>query len=327
MTTRRRWGFTLVELLVVIAIIGILIALLLPAVQAAREAARRLQCSNNVKQIGLACHNYHSTWNCLPMGYGPLGRPGGGGYGGGTGDGIEWPWCVRLFPYLEQQSLYDDIDWGINPGGTDPRLFHITGAQISGFHCPSDPNTENPFNHDRTCTSLDKEHGRVSYAGNLGIGPQEGPIIPATSYAARQPHQRIRGVFSYNWGIRFEHISDGTSNTALTGELKVGIGCTMRGVHSYDEGPVYMHDYTPNDPTPDKIRWCGTEDQASLDAPCIKITQQNMEVHTSRSFHPGGVTLGLCDGSVRFVSETISLGVWQAIATPDGGEVIDAADF
>ncbi len=327
MTVRRRCGFTLVELLVVIAIIGILIALLLPAVQSAREAARRMQCANNVKQLGLAFHNYHSTWNAFPMGYGPLGRVGGGGYGGGTGDGIEWPWCVRLFPYLEQQSLYDDIDWGINPGSADPRMFHIISAQISGFHCPSDPNTETRWNDDGTCSSTGAMHGRISYAGNLGIGPQEGPIIPATSYATRQPRQRIRGVLSYNWGIRIGHITDGTSNTALTGELRVGVGCTVRGVHSYDEGPIYMHDYTPNDPTPDEARWCGAEDMASHVAPCIKITKQNMEVHTARSCHPGGVTLGLCDGSVRFVSETISLGVWQAIATPDGGEVIDANAF
>ncbi len=101
------------------------------------------------------------------------------------------------------------------------------------------------------------------------------------------------------------------------------MGCTIRGTHSYDEGPLYMHHYSPNDTTPDQVRWCSDADLVSPQAPYIKITNQNMVLHTSRRHHPGGVTLGLCDGSVRFISETISLGVWQAIGTPDGGEVVD----
>lgn len=326
---RCKIGFTLVELLVVIAIIGILIALLLPAVQSAREAARRLQCQNNVKQIGLALHNYHSTWNRFPMGYGPMvvAYGSGGSQPPGSG-GAEWAWPTRIWPYIEQNSLNQDIPWHINYAGHPHADYnHIAAAQIPGFLCPSDPGSENPYNHDGACSSSPgRMHGRMSYGGNFGIGPQEGPIVPATSYATRKTNERIRGIFSYNWGARIEDITDGTSNTVATSELVVGVGCTIRGTHSYDEGPLYMHDYSPNDTTPDQVRWCSDADLVSPRAPCIKITKQNMMLHTSRSHHAGGVNAGLCDGSVRFISETISLPIWHAIGTPDGGEVI-ANDF
>jgi prepilin-type N-terminal cleavage/methylation domain-containing protein/prepilin-type processing-associated H-X9-DG protein len=324
-------GFTLVELLVVIAIIGILIALLLPAVQAAREAARRMQCTNNLKQIGLAFHNYHSAFNTFPLGYGPMvvAYGSGGSQPPGCGGG-EWAWPLRLWPYMEQVALAQNIPWHINYAGhPHPDYRHIAGAQIATFQCPSDPGAPKPWNDDGSCYSADPnwKYGRMSYGGNFGIGPQEGTIIPASSLATRQSGQRIRGVLSYNWGARFQDITDGTSNTLLMSELIVGVGCTIRGTHTYDEGPLYMHDYSPNDRTPDQVRWCSNQDKVSQRAPCIIITKQNMVLHTSRSYHPGGVNACLCDGSVRFISENIALLTWQYLGTPDGGEVIPTGDF
>jgi len=319
-----RRAFTLVELLVVIAIIGILIALLLPAVQSAREAARRAQCTNNIKQLALACHNYHSAYKRFPAGCGPLRV----GYGGGGG-GPEWPWCMRLLPYLEQNPLYEDIDWLVNPGNPHPEQYHITGAQIEAFQCPSDPYIRQRWNDDGKCNSGYPEwtFGRMSYAGNWGVGPMEAPILESRDIDQRQPDQRIPGIFDHNDAARLAQISDGTSSTMLISELRVGRDCTIRGVHSYDEGPVYMHDYTPNDPTADQVRWCSDADRDSPEAPCIRITYQNMVVHTSRSHHPGGVMAGLCDGSVRFISETISLRVWQSLGTRDGKETIPGDKF
>jgi len=326
-----RRGFTLVELLVVIAIIGILIALLLPAVQAAREAARRAQCTNNVKQIGLAAHMYHDTNRQFPPAYCHWTA-----YGtGGNGPQPEWPWPVRLFAFLEQRTLFDNIDWTFNPGapfsGYPAEQKAAATAQISTFLCPSDPNAEVIWNAEQNCygsASQDVEqHGRISYGGNFGQGQMEAPLPPDGN--------KVRGVFGYNYGAKFRDITDGTSNTLLTAELIVGHTCTMRGAHSYDEGPVVMQDYAPNDPTPDLVRWCDPADaQPNSRAPCLNgggvrgtLDTLNQVLHTSRSMHPGGVTTGLCDGSVQFVSESIELDTWQALGTPDGGETISEGAF
>ncbi|MEX0868020.1 MAG: DUF1559 domain-containing protein, partial [Pirellulales bacterium] len=174
---RLRSAFTLVELLVVIAIIGILIALLLPAVQSAREAARRLQCSNNVKQIALASHNYHATFQRFPPGYGYMRQP----YSSGYADEPEWPWCVRLLGYLEQTALAEKVDWNANPGFSStmsiPGQAEVMTAQVSTFHCPSDANALRIWNEDLTCynsnSTPQEQHGRISYGANLGRGPME----------------------------------------------------------------------------------------------------------------------------------------------------------
>ncbi len=324
--SQRRLAFTLVELLVVIAIIGILIALLLPAVQAAREAARRMQCANNLKQLGLAFHNYHTACRTFPMGYGPMPE---GGYGSGTNDGVEWPWCVRLFPYIEHKALYDNIDWNVNPGAatSDIEQLHLRGAQIAAFQCPSDPEADKPY---EDAGDPSQKRGRISYGGNFGVGPMEAPKSRAPLWNQDTGEQlydpdagdrRYPGVLGYNRGARMADITDGSSNTALLGELISGGLNTIRATFSYDEGPVYMHDYQPNDPTPDLVRICG--DNNPKRAPCGNtIPGRNMIRHTARSNHSGGVMLGLCDGSVRFVSESVALYVWWALGTPDGGEVV-----
>jgi type II secretory pathway pseudopilin PulG len=306
----------LVELLTVVAIVGILVALLLPAVQAAREAARRAQCSSNCKQVSLAMHLYEQANRQLPPGYGYFRQP----YGSGDSEEPEWPWCPRLFAYIEETALYQAVNWGWNPGlssgvfaaGQQP----ILAAKISTFLCPSDNNSDGLWNADNKCTGMSNLlYARISYAGNFGRGQLEAP-------------SRIKGVFGYNYGARFSEIHDGTSNTLLTSELVVGTDCSIRGAHSYDEGPVFMQDYTPGDPTPDLVRWCDPADGHSPLAPCLwtgnnsgTLSKLNMVLHTSRSTHPGGVTVSMCDASVRFISNEIDLKTWQALGTPAGNEV------
>jgi len=291
-------GFTLIELLVVIAIIGILVALLLPAVQATREAARRMQCSNNTKQIALALHGFHDINGSFPVGY----------------RDTEWPWVPYILPYVEQQALFELVDFEIKIGSPSPEQVQVTRAQIDSFLCPSDPNTDMSFvppgrlNH----------FGRISYAGNFGQGQMEAP-------------DRVPGIFGESKGASFKDILDGSSNTLLLGELIVGGTGTIRAVHSYDEGPVFMQDYTPNDPTPDLVRWCDPIDANRGLSPCapgvglgggILGSQLDMVLHTSRSLHPGGVMVAIADGSVRFVSDSISLEVWQGLGTLTGSEVL-----
>jgi prepilin-type processing-associated H-X9-DG protein len=254
-------------------------------------------------------------------------------YGSGLGQnessgGGEWPWTVRIMPYLEQDTIYTDIVWHENGAGGwfYKKYEHVVSAQISSFLCPSDPGAAQLF-----CLAhwVDEDGwGRMSYGGNFGIGQQE-----AGELNRDIPGVRIHGVFKYNHGDSVDDIEDGTSHTALVAEIIVGQGpYTIRGVNTYDEGPVMMFDYTPNDRTPDIVRWCGPQDDITQNpraiAPCIRATStQNMILHTARSLHPGGVQVGLCDGSVRFVNEMVRLNVWQALATPRGGEVLSHKDL
>jgi len=317
----------------VIAIIGILIALLLPAVQAVREAARRMQCANNIRQLGVAFHNYNTASGQFPLGYGPMVV----GYGSmksqamGSG-GAEWTWANRLMPLLEQDAVATDITWHENgagghcyappdsPSPTGKYYGHILGAQIPTFQCPTDPGVADRF------VSGTLGFGRMSYGGNFGIGVMEAPLYDGP--IPPDPGTRIQGVLGHNWGARIADITDGTSHTVLVAELIVGQDPeTIRGVHTYDEGPACMFNYTPNDFVPDLVRWCGPEDDPNQNpaaiAPCYFIgwKSQNMILHTSRSLHTGGVNVGLCDASVRFVDETVSVRIWQAMSTPSGGEV------
>ena len=325
----RKWkrrGFTLVELLVVIAIIGVLVALLLPAIQAAREAARRSQCMNNSRQIGLALQNYHSTHGSLPPGYGPLPE---GGYGQGLAGGTpyaEWSWAARLFGYLEQAAISGAIDWDWNPGqvaSAPATIKEVITAKVSSFHCPSDDSVNTNFNEGKVCYAggaLDEGYGRLSYAGNFGQGQLEAVKAP--------DGPKLDGVFSYNHGDSFRQITDGTSNTLLIAEIIPGGPCSIRGVFAYDEGPVFMQDYVPNSTVPDLVRWCDKEDDVSLGvytaAPCNpQLSKLNMVLHTARSRHPGGIVTGFCDGSTRYISDNINLIVWKAYGTPREGEIVN----
>jgi prepilin-type N-terminal cleavage/methylation domain-containing protein/prepilin-type processing-associated H-X9-DG protein len=320
-------GFTLVELLVVITIIGVLVALLLPAVQAAREAARTAQCGNNLKQIALACHSYHAAYNQLPPGHGYYNDR--THYATGGQHHEEWTWVDRILPHIEATGLASKIDWRVHNGSSvsSPELLAITSQQVPYFLCPSDTTATVPFNQYNKCILASSgnpvvcKFGRICYGGNYGLGPLE-------------QIGKIDGVFAANSNTRLDRVRDGTSHTLLAAELVVGHECTIRGSHTYDEGPAIMTDHGPNDSTPDLTRWCDPRDGApGAEAPCLwtsgtwgALNVANKVLHTSRSMHPRGANIALCDGSSRFVSDSIALAIWQALSTPSGGEVI-GGDF
>lgn len=301
-------GFTLVELLVVIAIIGVLVALLLPAVQSAREAARRSQCQNNLKQLGLGLHMHHDTYKKFPVGFNEpaTGLP--------AGDYHEATWAYFILPFIEQQALYDlavrTDRFGSTPG---PNLQKLFSAVIPTMLCPSDVEGELVGGSNRA---------RGNYVANNGIGPlgSERSASPVTRGA--------NGVFIANRALGMRDLIDGSSNTAVMSELlKVpgtpGTKFDYRGVLHYPEGPFYHHNRTPNTNIADEIRnnFCIDIDRAPCNGTYSAFNTRAM-ILSARSLHPGGVHVLLGDGSVRFVSDTIHVDTWEALGIPDDGQVL-----
>ena len=296
-----RRGFTLIELLVVIAIIAILIALLLPAVQQAREAARRTQCRNNLKQIGLALHNYHDTHNTFPPGF--VQTP--------TLHRNEATWMAFILPGLDQAPRYNQFDFSACGGCISPASPNAAAYSdpIPAFRCPSDTEAPAALN----------TYGRGNYGANNGIGP----LNPPAGYA--QVPRGALGLFDGNSKVRISDVRDGTSNTVAVTELRTfAKGANdFRGVMFYPEGPFTHHNYSPNAKIADQLRsaWC----QADAIPTCVgtynAFNDKNM-LYTARSHHTGGVHSLLADGSVRFISENLNLATWQNLAVPDDGLTI-----
>lgn len=297
-----RTAFTLVELLVVIAIIGILVGLLLPAVQAAREAARRMQCSNNLKQFGLALHNYHGTYGRFPFAI------------GGTGN--KFSGASQLLPYLEQTNLFNQIDF--TRAIADPLNASARLTELAVMRCPSDLQNTQPT-----------AGGAVNYCPNKGV-------------SLRWNDSRADGVLFLQSAIRFRDISDGTSCTAAYSERMIGDG--SNGLSSPTDTYLSSGDPMTQD---DAVELCNAVDIADLanqfpqfmGAPWIdgKHGYQHISNPNARSCgfqpagkatmaatsrHSGGVTVALCDGSVRFTTENIDSRVWRAVGTRQGGEVV-----
>lgn len=316
---RQPYGFTLVELLVVIAIIGVLVALLLPAVQSARESSRRMSCSNRLKQIGLALHMHHDAKLVLPPG-----TTGGGGLGTDNGKPqgpMEATWMAYTYPYLEQSGLNSLIDWTIlNKNFYEAGGLKVRPLKVPLFLCPSDSKPE------PNVSTSGNVYARSNYVATSGIGPciefRGGP-----GHTSPPRMDRQGGMFYINSWLAFRQITDGTTQTVMVSEIR----CPRetddgRGVMHYPEGPLYHHNRTPNSLTPDEIRasWC----HSTTLAPCIgAYTAYNniRDIRTARSMHPGGVSLVLADGSVRFVNQVINLSIWQAISSPGEGEAV--SDF
>ncbi|MDR1289706.1 MAG: DUF1559 domain-containing protein [Planctomycetaceae bacterium] len=329
-TTNKFFGFTLVELLVVIAIIGVLIALLLPAVQAARESARRMSCSSNIKNIALSVHNYHAVYDSLP--------PGGIKNTLGT-------WAVLLLPYLEQQAFYAQYDLNqkyssatISANQTISNADLLYDKRFAFYTCPSDskrkssykgysskPGPWMPLHNYVVCagngsipnvTWDTKPTGWVYAVTGSGITPRAGMFSP--------------GVENYVKCYKMSEITDGLSNTLAFGEsiqgyweVSSGTENDLRG-HIWWSGTCYFTGFlAPNSSSPDKgYNWLSNTLHPKDRFPIgpANATGSTQNYLASRSFHVGGVNTANGDGSAKFRNNHINIDTWRALSTAQGKE-------
>ncbi len=350
-----RRGFTLIELLVVIAIIGVLIGLLLPAVQAAREAARRAQCVNNLKQIGLAIHNYHDVNNAIPLGHGPAGWP------------ADFSPHAMLLPYTEQKPVYDAINFGYDSGNTIiatdtgcPQNQTAYKVQINLFLCPSD------FNRTTSAYAV------TNYVGNAGSNancfnmgtPFDGPF----GHGAGDYYQSTGKET-----MAFNKILDGLSQTAGFSERCTGLGDdnenpqpidtlkpSMTPISSGQEITTNLTNDTPSaiyqvckaatppttqgasneavGPAAGTMWWRGISattlyshimppNSQSCNFAWFNNTSFMTGAFAATSRHPGGVNTLMMDGSIRFIKSSVAPQVYWALGTEMGGEVVSQSDF
>jgi prepilin-type N-terminal cleavage/methylation domain-containing protein/prepilin-type processing-associated H-X9-DG protein len=348
----RKWelvrdAFTLVELLVVIAIIGILVALLLPAVQAAREAARRMSCSNNLKQLGLALHNYHDTYKRFPINY------------------LDWERAptvggshvVRLFPFMEQQPLSDFIQAGftaVSPANVEDRTLPngklARETIVPGLICPSDSH-EAIIQDRRAVTNYTGSMGAQRMDSNSGCnlctvvaGPP--PTTNAFSVASCEAwfgdqggrergdwgdSARLSGVFSRGgtsnpansayamWSAALQQITDGTSNVIAMGEI-----VPYCGDHSRN-GWMHSNAIWVATTAPINFNTCpgenGLDSNNAANPPCNRLESWNTSMGF-KSKHPGGAQFVMCDGSVQFLSQTINYDTYQRLGDRRDGRSV-----
>jgi prepilin-type N-terminal cleavage/methylation domain-containing protein/prepilin-type processing-associated H-X9-DG protein len=316
----RRSAFTLIELLVVIAIIGILIALLLPAVQKIREAAARMQCSNNLHQLGLAMHNYHDANSKLP----PQTALNGNSCCYGT-------WQMAILPFVEQDNLWNIyINYGNTVAGgptyEQKSNLLVTSMRLKTFTCPSDtPNAPKTGAYNGTTYNV-TQHNYLVNVGNIDYSQGKDAPLPDLPSGLRF----LGAPFSRSAQFKLTDISDGTSNTLMASEVKQGQGADFRGLTWWAEGSGFTVYRTPNSPGPDFIAngkgapGCvpTSQNPANADCKAFPTPNPNWNVFTARSRHTGGVNVLLCDGSTHFVTNTIAWPVWQALGTSQGGEVV-----
>ena len=320
---RTKHGFTLVELLVVIAIIGVLVALLLPAVQAARESSRRAQCSNNLKQLGLAVMNYADVnKTALPVGE----------YSCCWGT-----WLVGLLPYVEQKDLYDQYKYygaiqnqaGNAISQTDSTTRYggslntpVTKTQIQAYSCPTDTITASPGTYSGITF-----HNYVANHGNTTLGR----LATFGTTLGGQPNTYKGAPFTVvsSWNstpqvVRYADILDGLSNTLAFSETVQGRANDLRGFAWWNGGAHFEGYLPPNSSQPDileSIGYCIKTNPAN--PPCDGPTSTNPTNIAARSRHPKGVMATMCDGSVRFVTNSVNLDTWRAVSSAYGSEAVN----
>jgi hypothetical protein len=284
-----------VELLVVIAIIGVLIALLLPAVQAAREASRRAQCKNNLKQIGLALHNYESSRRAFPPGFVSVAAA-----TNEPGIGSGWGWAAHILPYLEEASLKIDLKKSI----TDPMHDNVRMMPLSIFRCPSDsPEAPTFVVKDQSGSELTQ----VAFANYVGVGG----TFEVTAY----PDSGL-GVLFRNRGIKFKEITDGTSHTIMVSERASRQSPQTTWVGAVTDAVVPPKNASYDEEGPPVLVLTNTGEAAEERVPNNTLNH----VEDSNSEHPQGVHLMFCDGSVQAINNDIDPVVWEALGTRAGGE-------
>ncbi len=298
-------GFTLIELLVVIAIIAVLIALLLPAVQQAREAARRSQCKNNLKQLGLALHNYHDTFTVMPPGQFQLIAQDISGKGTNRSS-----WMQRILPYIDQAPLYNLLTPGMAGSSDCTTWGPAISTVVPNLVCPSDPS--GPKN--ATYTSLPQQ----GFSGNYALC--SGSTIFGTTGGGGASNGMFYGLSS----TRIRDVTDGTSNTVMAGEILIVKDVSKHDIrgryyNTYDGNTLVTTNLPPNPSVGDRTETGNCDGTVNVRAPCATSGQNVMYV---RSMHVGGAHVLMGDGAVRFVSDNISSVTFQSLGTRALGEII-----
>jgi prepilin-type N-terminal cleavage/methylation domain-containing protein/prepilin-type processing-associated H-X9-DG protein len=348
---RRKSGFTLVELLVVIAIIGVLVSLLLPAVSAAREAARRTSCSNNLKNLGLAMINYHDSNKKFPLGAVCNGCPNSTSYSFRDSSPIFWSttWAISIMPQIEQQPLFNLWNPGLTYGATTQR--QVTGAVLQIYHCPSDVTAKEIIDPDSNPGTFDKGNYGLNYGGasanenglaSTHAGPEDKPSWTQQAYGILSKNRgmaSLRDVSGQPSNVGMNDVLDGQSNSVMIGEmLHLNDNGDSRGVWGKAHG-ASISGFTTGDPEADGAKGIATPNVKAVgiyrdgpvhcgntaaagdpDLDCLDKSGDGLGGNAMRSKHPGGAQAVFVDGHIQFMTNNIDKFIYRAVMTIQGRE-------